>query len=306
MAKTSLQDQMLKSGSLLKGNDPRLNPTRTPIGITPIDDIIGGGIPNGGCTLIVGPESTGKTIICQYIAAAVQKTDKATVLYLDGERSYDPEWWSQSGVDPERMLVARPATGEQLIDLTVEVMENTDDLGLVIVDSLASLPPSKIVSESAERNDIGSLAKLVNLLYQKVVPVLGSRIFVATNQIREAIGGYEERYPGGVSQRYYSHLIMRTRRADWIKDGNERIGFNMEVTTRKNKTAAPQQHVTVPFMFRGQVDMLAVLIDDAIARGFIVPKLPYYAINGVEKKLLGKQAVRDYLIAHPDVVEAIK
>lgn len=303
---TKLQDELMKSGALMNGSDPRLIPTRTPIGIAPLDDIMGGGLPNGACTMIVGPESTGKTILCQYAVAAIQRTERPRTLFIDAERSFDPDWWTLSGVDPDKVVVARPFTGEQTIDLIVEVMETVDDIGAVVIDSLAAMPPEKIVAESAERNDIGSHAKLTNLMYQKVVPKLDGRVFIATNQIREAIGGYEERYPGGKSPLYYNHLILRTRRTEWIKDGNDRVGFMMEVTTRKNKTAAPQQHAVIPFMFRGQVDMLAVLIDDAIVRGFIIPRLPYYEINGVDKKVLGKAGLRGFLLENPDVVERIK
>lgn len=299
----SLFDDMEKSGAIMRGDDPRLIPTRMPIGIVPVDDILGGGLPHGTCTLIVGQESTGKTIICQYAIAAQQRTDKPQVLYLDAERTYDPDWWKLSGVDPSKLIIARPTTAEELIDLAAEALATQPELGMIVCDSLAALPPTKMVSESAERNDIGSLARLVNLLYIKIVPVLERRIFIGTNQLRENIGGYGDRYPGGLSQRYYSHVILKTRREGWITEGKERVGFNLEVSTVKNKTTAPQQTATIPFMFRGQVDMLSVAIEDAISRGTITQQLPYYTVRG--KKLLGKANVRKYLSENPEILAGL-
>lgn len=302
MAK-STYDELEKSGLILRGDDARLIPTRMPIGIIPVDDILGGGLPHGACTLIVGPESTGKTIICQYAIAAQQKTEQPDVLYLDAERTYDPDWWKLSGVDPAHVIIARPTTAEQLIDLATEALQSLPDLGMIVCDSLAALPPTKMVEESAERNDIGSLARLISLFYIKIVPNLGKRIFIATNQLRENIGGYGDKYPGGVSQRYYSHVILRTRREGWITEGKERIGFNLEISTAKNKTAMPQQSAVLPFLFRGQVDMLSVLIEDAVARGTILQKLPYYTVRG--HKVMGKANLRNYLAEHPEVVETL-
>lgn len=297
-------DKLLKSGQIVRGDDERLDVVRLPIGIKPLDEILGGGLPYGTCTMIVGPESTGKTILAQYIAAAVQKTERPHVLYLDAERSYDRSWWQTSGVDTAKLFVAQPMAGEQLIDLMIAAMKEDAELGLVILDSIAAMPPSMIVDNSAERSDVGSHARLVSKMYQKVVEHLPGRLFVATNQLRENIGGYEERYPGGNAPRYYNHVILRTRREGWIKDGEQRVGFNMEVTTRKNKTASPQQSCTLPFVFNSQLDLLSIRIDEAIAAGTIVQRTPYYTVtvDGKERKLLGKANLRNFLLENPQAL----
>lgn len=305
MTKARLYEQMMKEGVVRRGDDPRLTPTRLPIGIGPIDEILGGGIPRGAVTLIVGPESTGKTIICQYAIAAQQKTERPHVLYLDAERTYDPDWWVMSGVDINKVFIARPATGEQMIDLVVDAIDADDQLGMIVVDSLAALPPSKIVAETAERTDIGSLARLVNLLFIKVLHKLDDRVLIATNQLRENIGGYGEKYPGGRSQSFYAHIILRTRREGWIEENGSRIGFNLEVGTAKNKTTAPQQSAQVPFLFRSQMDLLSVAIEEAVERGTIRKSLPYYYIDSVEEKFLGKARLRQYLAENPDVVKEL-
>lgn len=306
MAKQTILEQMSKQGSILRGDDRRLNLTRLRTGVTPLDDILGGGLPRGAVTLIVGPESTGKTILCQYAIAAQQAAKSGkNVLYIDAERSFDPDWWKDTGVNLKTLLVARPATGEQLIDLIVEAIESDAELGMIVIDSLAAMPPSKIVAESAERTDVGSLAKLANLMFIKVMPILGDRILLITNQLRENIGGYGDRYPGGLSQRFYAHVILRTRRNGWIEDKGQRTGFTMEVTTVKNKTAPPQEMASLPFLFRGQLDMLSVAIDDAVARGMITAKPPYYSIQGVDEKFLGKARLREYLTEHPDVLKGL-
>jgi recombination protein RecA len=299
----SVYEKMMKDGVLMRGDDHRFDPVRMPVGLVPLDDAIGGGLQRGTCVLIVGPESTGKTILCQYMIAAQQKTDKPHVLFLDAERTYDADWWALSGVDTTKLFVARPSTAEQLVDLAMEAMDADDLLGMIVLDSIAALPPSKIVDNSAERTDVGSLARLATPMYVKFTSVLGDRIFIATNQLRDNIGGYGDRYPGGQAQRYFSHLILRTRREGWIEEDGKRVGFNLEVSTAKNKTAPPQETATLPFLFRGQVDILAVTIDDAVSRGTIRMNKPYYYIG--DEKFMGKANLRKFLSENPDVVKGL-
>ena len=304
MAKKSKFESALKSGHVQRGDDDRLQLKRLPFGIPNLDEALGGGIPWGSSILIVGPESTGKTILSQYAIAQAQKTERPLVLYLDTERTYDRDWWESSGVDPEKLFVVRAPTGEEIIDIATDALLDNEDIGMVVVDSLAGMPPSRIVAETAERQDIGSLARLVQLLYIKLTSVLEGRILIATNQLRENISGYAERYPGGQSQKYFSHIILRTRREGWLTEGDSaknRIGFNMEVQVTKNKTAPPQGTVKIPFRFNSQMDLVSILIDEAIADGRIVQKLPYYQIG--DEKILGKENLRRFVMENPDAIE---
>jgi len=61
-----------------------------------------GGIPRGRITEIYGPESSGKTTICQHIVAEVQKLG-GTAAYIDMEHALDPVYAAKCGVDVDNL-----------------------------------------------------------------------------------------------------------------------------------------------------------------------------------------------------------
>ncbi|HEX2697790.1 MAG TPA: hypothetical protein VHM28_08780, partial [Anaerolineales bacterium] len=61
-----------------------------------------GGVPRGRITEIYGPESSGKTTICQHIVAEAQKLG-GTAAYIDMEHALDPVYAAKCGVDIDNL-----------------------------------------------------------------------------------------------------------------------------------------------------------------------------------------------------------
>lgn len=304
--------KLMADGLIKKGNDESLYLKRIQLGLPQLDDLLGGGVPVGRCLLAYGPESTGKTLLAQYITAAVQKTEKPLTLLMDLERCFDKAWWEQSGVDTDQLMVSSPATAEEAIDIMMAVM-NEPTLGLMIVDSIPAMIPAPIADpeKSAEDKTIGLLAKLVTLMYSKLVHSLSEKgvILLTTNQMRETIGGYDElnALPGGRAQRHFSQIILRTKREGWIKDNNKNyIGFDMEITSKKNKTCsvADGTSITMPFLAAGGIDLMTAYINDGIKKGFITRKGPYYSY--ADHNSLGIPNLREFFAENPNELETLK
>ncbi len=263
---------LLKSGIIVKGNDPSLDLIRLPIGIPQIDELNAGGFCFGKNYMFVGPESTGKTLIAQYVAAAVQRAGKQ-VLLVDAERGFDSHWWASTGVELSKLMVTAPPTGEESIDAIRSTMLGMgEDLGLVILDSMAALTPNYEAEHETGDLMIGATARLAAKMMRVIMPINKNpgAIFIIINQIRENIGGYEEQYPGGRSLRHNSHAILRMRREGWIKEGTAFMGFNIEVSNVKHKLGGRQKAtVTVPFTFAKQIDAAAVFFDEGVAKEII-------------------------------------
>ena len=84
-----------------------------PTGALSLDIALGvGGIPKGRITEIYGPESSGKTTICQHIVAEAQKMG-GTCAYVDMEHALDPTYAERCGVNVDNLLISQPDTGEQ-------------------------------------------------------------------------------------------------------------------------------------------------------------------------------------------------
>lgn len=307
-------DELIKSGLVRKGDDEYLNVRRLSTGIPKLDELLGGGVPQGRCIQTYGPESTGKTLIAQYVAKAVQKSDHPLCLYLDLERTFDEAWWKQSDVDTNKLLVTQPQTAEQAIDIMQSVLFD-QSLGLIILDSIAGMQPhlEADTNRSAEEhaNQPGARAAVVTRMYQRVVPMLENRVILwSTNQMRDNIGGYDElgALPGGRANRHYNSIILRTRREDWIKDTSTKknLGFYMEIINKKNKTAtvADGQSVTIPFMYNTQIDWTTSFIESGIEKGFITKKGPYFTYGS--KQVLGMPNLRQFFTDNPDMMEDLR
>ena len=305
-------EELLKSGIIKKGNDPELIVQRLPLGIPSLDNMLGGGLPIGRCIHCYGPESTGKTLVAQYAVAAVQKSKYPLCLYMDMERSYDEDWWKLSGVDTTQLLVSDPPTAEQAIDIMRGVLNSSEQLGMIIVDSVAAMIPQPLMDpekSSEDNRQPGQQAKVVTLMYHQIIPLLKNRvILLTTNQMRDTIGGHDEfaALPGGRANRHYNHIILRTRRDSWITEKEDRIGFWLEVVNRKNKlaTTADGDSIMLPFMFTSQIDWTTSYIDDAIKAKIITRKGPYYYWNN--ENYMGMAKLREFFTEHPDELEVLR
>lgn len=304
-------DSLIKDGLVKYGNDPRLIIKRMPIGIPMLDDLLGGGLPMGRCTMAYGEESTGKTIIAQYAAAAVQRSERPLVLYMDMERSYDEPWWIASGVDTSQLLVSTPMTAEQAIDIMRSMLQGSSELGMIILDSIPAMTPMPEMDpeKSSEDKTIGLQARVITLMFRQIMPLLEDKvIFYVCNQMRESIGKYNEiaGLPGGRAIRHNSHIILRTRRESWIKDDKANTGFYMEITSRKNKVASTPDgsFVLLPFMFSGKIDMLTAYLEDAKARNIITRKPPYFYWN--DKAFHGMPNLRQYFLDNEEEMRTLE
>src|SRR5579884_803275 len=87
-----------------------------PTGAIALDLALGtGGIPRGRITEIYGPESSGKTTLCQHIIANAQRRGGICAI-VDAEHALDPAYAERCGVDTNALLISQPDTGEQALE----------------------------------------------------------------------------------------------------------------------------------------------------------------------------------------------
>src|SRR4029078_8295683 len=122
------------------GSAERQQVDSIPTGSIALDLALGvGGIPRGRITEIFGPESSGKTTICQHVLAEAQKRG-GVVAFIDVEHALDPGYARACGVNVDELLVSQPDTGEQALEIT-ETLIRSGGIDCVVVDSVAALVP---------------------------------------------------------------------------------------------------------------------------------------------------------------------
>src|SRR3990167_2385 len=301
---TEVIEKLLNNGQLMRGDDERLVIHRIPTGLPDLDRILNGGIPRHRITIFVGQYSSGMSFLVQMFLKHCLEQG-LQVAYIDTEQTYDPEWWAQIGLPLDKVLVSQPTIGEDGVDIAVALARAGVDV--IAIDSLAALVPHEefeTTEQSPEGKEgsgsrkkfIGLQARLVSKLMRLLLAVKHNSAIVCVNQLRDAIGGPTpfEVMPGGMAQGFLMSLLVRTQRTGWIEENGKRVGFNIRMVCRKSKVGTPFGECELPFLFRGEFDVLSLLIDRGIESGLIEQKGPYYVFKfggNSGESILGRNTV---------------
>ena len=113
-----------------------------PSGSIRLDEALGvGGYPRGRIVEIFGPESSGKTTLTLHAIANAQAMG-LQVAFVDAEHALDPSYAEKIGVNLDDLIISQPDFGEQALEI-VEALVRSGGIGVVVVDSVAALVPSK-------------------------------------------------------------------------------------------------------------------------------------------------------------------
>jgi hypothetical protein len=108
---------------------------RLPTGIGDLDDLIGGGLPRGHVSEIVGGPSSGRTAVLHaLLASATRRGEVAAVVDLPD--ALDPLSLARAGADLERVLWVRPPSPQTALKCA-ELILSAGGFGLVAVDTQA-------------------------------------------------------------------------------------------------------------------------------------------------------------------------
>ncbi len=192
---------------------------RIPTGLFELDMALAGGFPRGKVSMIYGPESSNKTnIALRAIAMHQQLWPKETCVFVDLENEYNGEWAAKLSVDTAKLIVLKPSYAEQAVDM-VEAMLLADDVGLVVLDSLAAMVGTAELEKSAEGENPGAAGRIAGKLYRKTISAFTeaekrgrfpSLFYI--NQITYKIGvtrGNPETTPAGKKPWFQSALVLR-------------------------------------------------------------------------------------------------
>jgi recombination protein RecA len=300
-ARTRLKD---KERAAL-GNDPVLHLATIPTGIAELDRILDGGWRLGRMGLVVGEASMGKTLVTQWTIAAFQRQGLVCG-FVDPERTFEPAWFTKTGVDVSKLIVIRPGNTEQAFDMVTEWLVGGMDL--VVIDSLAALVP-KMRQENPleERQVMGLSAAKISEGLARVTSANTRSFILCTNQLRSKIGvvyGSPDTIPGGRAQRFYASYILHARRGGWIMEEKKRVGYELKLITEKSKVAAPFQECSIPFLFSGVIDTVGGLVELAKELGVLSARAGFYRWEG--RTIRGLPAFKAFLVENPAATVALQ
>jgi recombination protein RecA len=296
-------------GSIMRmGEAQHMAVEAIPSGSLSLDLALGvGGIPRGRITEIYGPESSGKTTICQHIVAESQKMG-GMAAYIDMEHALDPRYAAHCGVDIENLLISQPDTGEQALEIC-ETLVRSAAVDIVVVDSVAALVPRAEIEGDMGDASMGMQARLMSQALRKLSGAINQTktSVVFTNQLRQKIGvmfGNPETTPGGLALKFYASVRLDVRRIQSIKVGPEIVGNRVRVRVVKNKVAAPFRTAEFDIMYNEGISKTGDIIDLATQLEIVTKRGAFFSYGDVRLGQ-GRENAKEFLRGNPDICNEI-
>lgn len=297
-------------GSIMKLGDATSMITEViPTGSLSLDIALGvGGIPRGRITEIYGPESSGKTTICQHIVAESQAMG-GTAAFIDMEHALDPSYAAKCGVDIDNLLVSQPDTGEQALEIA-ETLIRSGAVDVVVIDSVAALIPRSEIEGDMGDPTMGVQARLMSQALRKLSGAINqtNTTVIFTNQLRQKIGvmfGNPETTTGGQALKFYASVRLDVRRIQSIKVGAEIIGNRTRVRVVKNKVAPPFQAAEFDIMYNEGISKVGDLLDLATESEIISKRGSFYSY-GETRLGQGRENSKEFLRQNPEMANEIE
>jgi recombination protein RecA len=303
-------EKQFGTGSIMKlGSAERQQVDTIPTGSIALDLALGvGGVPRGRITEIFGPESSGKTTVCQHVIAEAQRRG-GVAAFIDVEHALDPGYARACGVNVDELLVSQPDTGEQALEIT-ETLIRSGGIDVVVVDSVAALVPRAEIEGEMGDSFVGIQARLMSQALRKLTGAVSrsNTSLVFTNQLREKIGvmfGNPETTPGGRALKFYASVRLDIRRVETIKTGQESIGNRVRVKVVKNKVAPPFRVAEFDVMYGEGISKEGGLLDVGVAMD-VVNKTGAWFTFAETRLGQGREASKDFLRQNPAIATEIE
>ncbi len=297
-------------GIIMKlGDASHMQVETIPTGALSLDVALGvGGVPRGRVIEIYGPESSGKTTLCQHIIAESQKRG-GICAFIDMEHALDPVYAGHCGVDIDNLYVSQPDTGEQALEIA-EALIRSGTMDVVVVDSVAALVPRAEIEGEMGDAHVGLQARLMSQALRKLSGAIKqtNTVMIFTNQLRSKIGvmfGSPETTSGGNALKFYASVRIDIRRIQSIKTGGDVVGNRTRVKVKKNKVAPPFTECEFDIMYNEGISKTGDVLDLSVEYGFVDKRGAFFRFG---ETLLGqgRENSKTFLSENPAMLQQLE
>lgn len=295
-----------------------------------------GGLPVGRIYEFAGPEGSGKTTTTLDLIKNAQikfkndaiknGTEEKKILFVDEEGTFDYVWANKFGVDTEKILIITPetATAEEVLTMLRDMI-GTGEVGLAILDSVATLVPAQTYGEDLEKKSYGGIALTLTRFCNEVKGLLlkYNSTLIMINQVREDLnsmfGGTTT--PGGRAFKHACSARFEFRKGKFIDEAGKELTNNAEnpagnivhMVIKKTKVFEPTRRVgyyTIRYLTGP--DFISDYIDVGVQVGVINQRGAYFDIVNIAtgeilnaEKIQGKVKLKEELNSHPEWIDLI-
>ncbi len=242
-----------------------------------------GGVAKGRIIEIFGPESSGKTTLALQVIAQAHKKGSICA-FVDAEHALDMGYAKALGVDPEKLLIAQPDSGEQALEIC-ETLVRSGGVEVLVLDSVAALVPRAEIEGEMGDAHMGVQARLMSQAMRKLTGVAHKTgcVLIFINQLRQKIGvtfGNPEVTTGGNALKFYASVRIDVRKGAPIKEGDKVVGSRTRIKVVKNKLAAPFKEVEVDVLYGKGIWQAGDMLEQAVACEVVQKAGAYYTYGG--------------------------
>ena len=308
----ALADLRKKYGSdvVIQAQDEPIEIESISSGCFAIDRLLGcGGLPRGRIIELYGEPASGKSATSLYFISQIQKNGGSCV-FIDAEYAFNNEFATSIGVDVQKLFVSQPATLEEAMD-TVRAFIVTNEIDLIVVDSVAALVPKKEVEgEEMLKDSIADQARLMNKALRILTGEVArsKTVVIFINHLKEKIGVYWEEKtttPGGKALKFYASVRLAVSKGTKLLGPKEiQIGNVVHVNATKNKVGFPYRKGKFDLYYASGVNQEADTLDAAEDLGVLKKVGNTYEFEG-NKIGVGRNQTVDVLKGAPELYKNI-
>ena len=248
-------------------------------GVPMINAALSGDIDGGltsGLTVLAGPSKHFKTSFALLMASAYLKAKKdAVMLFYDSEFGSPQSYFTQFGIDTDRVLHTPIANVEELKFDLVAQLENIDkkDDVIIVIDSIGNLASKKELEDAINEKSVADMsrAKALKGLFRMCTPYLAMKNIpmLAINHTYQEIGLFPKSIVSGGTGIYYSadNIWIIGRRQ--VKKGTEIQGYDFIINVEKSRFVKEKSKIPISVTWEGGIDPYSGLLDVALAGGYV-------------------------------------
>lgn len=276
-----------------------------------------GGLPVGKLIEFYGEEHGGKTTTALDIVKNFQHIDERRVMYLDCENTLDVLWARKLGVDVDSLIIAQPEsqTAEELFQLVLDSV-NTDEVGLVIIDSLAVMVSKSAMDKSIEEKTYAGISQALTAFSDKAVGLFQKHrsTCIGINQLRDDINNpfNSTKTPGGRAWKHCCSVRMEFSRGkffdydgkDLTRNAENPAGNYVMFSMVKNKTCPPTRRTGFyTLRYDTGIDYVTDLIETALKYNIVLKSGAWFKVIDEDSgeiladKIQGQKSLRDKLLS---------
>ena len=265
-----------------------------------ITDIIPVGKKEASCILIDDPDHlyitddfivTHNTTLALHCIAEAQRAG-GQAIFIDAEHALDMNLAMKIGVDPAKLVISQPDSGEQALEI-FEMAVSSGKFDVAVIDSVSALTPQSEIDGNMGDAQMGAQARLMGQGMRKIsTPVARTgTLAIFINQVRHKIGvmfGNPETTSGGNALKFYASVRVDIRRIGSLKLKEKIVGNRVQVKIVKNKLAPPFKVIQTDLIFGSGFSKEAELLAMAEEKDIVELRGTKYYYKG---DLLGKGKV---------------